>query len=359
MMDVTDQVFFDTQGALGIITLRNEKALNALTLEMIRAISPKLDAWAKDPTIAAVMIEGGGEKAFCAGGDVRAVWRSQKQPELGLPQDLTQTFFWEEYRLNAQIHHFPKPYIAWLDGITMGGGVGLSRHGAFRIATERMMFAMPETAIGLFPDVGGGWFLNQCPGSLGLYLGLTGGRLKAADAMYAAIATHYMASEKRDALIADLSALTPGEEAATAVLRAIEAHTQGAGQPAIAADRSKIDQAFRQDTYEGIVAELNRIGGEWGQHVLKELEGKSPTSLKVVIQHLARTKGLSIEDVLKLEYRMVQRAMQGPDFYEGIRALLVDKDHNPQWSPTSTDLVDDALVESFFAEPKGGDLHFD
>ncbi|MCR9256148.1 MAG: enoyl-CoA hydratase/isomerase family protein [Alphaproteobacteria bacterium] len=355
---MTDQVTFSVQGTLGIITLRNERALNALTLEMIRAIAPQLDAWAADDSIASVLIEGAGEKAFCAGGDVRAVWKSVKDPSAGLPTDLPQTFFREEYRLNAQIHHFPKPYIAWLDGITMGGGVGLSRHGAFRIATERMTFAMPETNIGLFPDVGGGWFLNECPGALGLYLGLTGARLKAADAMYAHIATHYMTSDKRDALVGALAGIAVGEGAKTAALRAIEGLVDNAGQPPIAQHRSKIDQVFRNETYEEIEAALTAVGGDWAAEVQKELAGKSPTSLKVVVQHIVRARGLSIEDVLKMEYRMVQRVMRESDFFEGIRALLVDKDHAPKWEPAAVSEISDDFVESFFDEPRNGDLTF-
>ncbi|KZD08199.1 enoyl-CoA hydratase/isomerase family protein [Oceanibaculum pacificum] len=353
------EIRFEVRGKVGVIALDRPKALNALSMGMIEALDPQLAAWEEDDAIEAVLIKGEGGKAFCAGGDVRAIWQSIVQGNEGKPSDLSRDFFAAEYRLNRRIHHFPKPYVALLDGITMGGGVGLSRHGRFRIATEKTMIAMPETGIGLFPDVGGSWFLNECPGWTGYYLALTGARLNAADAIYVEMASHFVPSEKMGALeealyTADWAASDPE----TVVRHIVQSFADAAGQPPMAANRAKIDACFRQDSVPAILAALETEGGAFGRETLETLRHRSPTSVCVSFEQLRRGRGLSIEEALAMEYRLTQACMQGHDFFEGIRAVLVDKDHAPKWNPATIEEVDAALVERHFAELGARELTF-
>lgn len=353
-------ISFTVEGGVGIVTLNRPRALNALTLEMIRAFDPRLAAWERDTAVKAVLIRGEGGKAFCAGGDVRAVWKSIVEENAGKPSALSREFFINEYRLNRRIHHFAKPYIALLDGITMGGGVGLSRHGAFRIVTETSMIAMPETAIGLFPDVGGSWFLNECPGWTGYYLALTGARLDAADAIYTGMATHFVPQASLAALQAALCAADWSAGTAEAVVRKIvQSFADAAGQPKLAANRSTIDICFQKESVPAILAALEARGGAFAQEALETLGHRSPTSMCVTLEQLRRGRGLSIEEVLAMEYRLTQACMRGHDFFEGIRAVLVDKDHAPKWQPARLQDVTRELVEGHFAAPDGGDLRFD
>lgn len=352
-------ISFAVKGAVGIVSLNRPKALNALTLEMIRVMDRQLAAWEADAAVKAVLIRGEGGKAFCAGGDVRAVWKSIVEENAGKPSTLSRDFFIHEYRLNRRIHHFKKPYIALLDGITMGGGVGLSRHGAFRIVTETSMIAMPETAIGLFPDVGGSWFLNECPGWTGYYLALTGARLDAADAIYTGMATHFVPRARLDELQAALFTADWSADAAEAVARKIvQSFAAAAGQPKLAADRSKIDACFQQESAAAILAALKAEGGDFARETLETLGHRSPTSICVSLEQLRRGRGLSIEQALVMEYRLTQACMRGHDFFEGIRAVLVDKDHAPKWQPARLQDVTKELVEGHFAEPESGDLTF-
>jgi len=337
------EILFDQSGALATITLNRPKALNALNLPMIEEMTPKLKAWEGDAGIGAVLIKGAGEKAFCAGGDVRAVWKAGKEGG-----DLTQRFFWEEYSLNRQIHMFPKPYIALMDGVTMGGGVGLSVHGDFRVATERLMFAMPETGIGLFPDVGGSWFLNKCPGEAGLYLALTGARIGAADAAALGLASHVVPSDQMGALEAALRNCTTAD----AVASVVEGFAVHAGEPTLAANRAVIDRCFSYDRLEEIFQALESDGSEFAIETLETLQKKSPLSMKVTLAQLRRGAGLPFDDCMTMEYRISQGCMrQGSDFYEGIRAVLVDKDHAPKWQHAQISDVPDAEVEAFFQAP--------
>ncbi len=292
-----DEVQLERRGGLAVVTLNRPKALNALTLGMYRRLDPQLVAWAVDPAIHAVLIRGAGDRAFCAGGDVRAVYEAGQ----GKSDGLTADFFREEYCLIERVYRFPKPYIALLSGITMGGGAGVSIHGSHRVATERFLFAMPETAIGLFPDVGATVFLNRCPGRIGRYLGLTGVRIKAADALYCGLATHYI--------------------------------------PAA-------------DTIEGIVAALAAETGDWAREALASLAKASPTSLKITLQQLRMSARLDVAEALQLEYRMTQHVMQRHDFFEGVRAMLVDKDQAPKWQPATLAEVSEDEV-AFYFQPIG------
>lgn len=348
---MTEDVRFQVQGAVGCITLDRQRALNSLTLEMIRAMQIQLDAWAEDAKIAAVLIEGGGEKSFCAGGDVVAVRRSRlEEGETGKPTKLMLDFFGEEYRLNRSIADCPKPYIALLDGVTMGGGVGISVHGDFRIATERTLFAMPETGIGLFPDVGGGWFLPRCPGELGTYLALTGSPVKAADCIYIEAATHFVTSESLPALRGALLALDLSDDAEGRISALLSEYAGSCGDAPLAEHREVIDRAFSHDRIEDILVVLKEHGGRFGEETAGLLAHRSPTSLKVTLEMVRRgARCASLAEDLEMEFTMVQSFMTGKDFFEGVRALLVDKDRDPKWAPAVLEAVTEDMVAAYFA----------
>ncbi len=356
---LSDEIRFVVEGGLATIELTRPKALNALTLDMIRAMTPALDAWEDDDAIAAVVIKGEGERAFCAGGDVRAVYRSiVDNPDGRGPSELSRTFFFEEYRLNHQIHAFSKPYIALLDGVTMGGGVGLSIHGSHRIATERLLFAMPETGIGLFPDVGGGWFLPRLPGELGTYLALTGARLDAGSALGLGLATHFVPSGRLEALEAALAATLAGRsEGRSGVNDVLDRFAEPAGPDALEPHRDLIDRCFAADDVEQILDSLVADGSSFALKARDELLSKSPTSLKISLAQLRRGRNASnLADVLVMEYRMAQACMAEHDYFEGIRALLVDKDHAPVWRPADLASVDETIIARHFEAPAHGDF---
>lgn len=354
---MTDDVLFETRGPIGLITLNRPKALNALNIAMIDAIEPKLVGWAADPAVTAVVIRGAGDRAFCAGGDLRALYDQGAAAQRIALDDPERDFFRKEYSLNWRIHHFPKPYIALIDGITMGGGVGLSRHGSHRVATGRTVFAMPETGIGLFPDVGGGWFLNRCGGGLGRYIALTGVHLKEADTLYAGMATHHVRAERLDALVDDLAGADwTTEPAATVADAVLAAHHNDPDAAPLAEHAALIDACFGRDSVEAIVDALAAEGGAWAEATLKTLKGKSPTSLKVAFEQLRRGAAMAYDDVVTMEYRLTQAALAGHDLFEGIRAVLVDKDRNPRWDPPTLDGVDEAAVAARFGPQAAPDL---
>ncbi|MFD2262408.1 enoyl-CoA hydratase/isomerase family protein [Lacibacterium aquatile] len=331
------------RGAL-VITLNRPKALNALSLEMIRAITPALRAAAVDPEVDFILIEGTGERAFCAGGDVRAVAMATRDPDSRLPSD----FFAEEYTLNHLIHTFPKPFVALVRGICMGGGVGLSVHGSHRVVAEQnLTFAMPETGIGLFPDVGATWMLTRCPGATGMYLALTGARLGSEDAFYVGYATHIVKDEDFDAVKAALLERSPADKAGVdAVLAEFQKRVLSVAM--LAPHRPAIDRCFGLGSIEAILAALRIENTPWAEEQRAILATKSPTSLKVTFEQIWGGRDLSIEEVFQREYRMTQRFMQGGEFYEGIRALLIDKDGKPNWNPASLDEVSGDDVADYF-----------
>ena len=348
------EILFEENGGVGIIILNRPKSLNALTLGMIRAMDPKLKEWEEDDSIKMVMIKGAGEKSFCAGGDVRAVWDAGKAGD-----DLTDSFFREEYILNHRIHNFSKPYVALLNGFTMGGGVGLSVHGSHRIVTEKTLFAMPETAIGLFPDVGGSWFLNTCPGESGMYLALTGARLKAADCIAVNMATDYVPSEKVEALEAALTSVDWATDKANSIVdNIIETFAVDAGDAVIESDFAVIDKAFSKATVEEVVAALEEDGSDFAIAALKFLSKKSPLSMKMSMKQLRAGKKLSFNECMIMEFRMSQACVKGTEFYEGVRSVLVDKDHAPKWNPSKLEGVSKELVESQFESLGSKDLSF-
>jgi len=339
------EVLVETRGGLGIVTLNRPRALNALSLGMIRSLDTALIAFARDDAIGAVLIRGAGEKAFCAGGDVRALIVAPA----GLDKaQLARDFFAEEYRLNLRIHNFPKPFVALIDGVTMGGGCGLSLHSPLVVATERTMVAMPETVLGLFPDVGATWFLNQCPGEIGVCLGLTGRRLKAADLKAVGLASHFVPSSGLGALVDALAAAPKFD--GRIVREMLDAHGTDAGPSALLDDRAAIDRIFASDRIEPIIAGLEAETALWAVEALHTMHRASPTSLRVTLRQLRGGRALDgVAAMLQVEYRLAVRSVGGSDFPEGVRAILIDKDNKPAWQPPRLDQVDAARVEGFFA----------
>jgi enoyl-CoA hydratase len=354
---MSEEILFGREGRLATVTINRPQALNALTLANYREIAPKLPEWAADVGVAGVLVRGTGERAFCAGGDVRDLYEAGRgiAGDPALPRD----FFREEYRLIRQIHRYPKPWIAIIAGITMGGGAGISVNGAYPIATERTRFAMPETGIGLFPDVGATRFLNRCPGAVGRYIGLAGPRLAAADTLYCGLARHVVAQDRIDALVAALGKASGPDD----VDRVLGEFAVDPGPPPLAGLRPAIDRCFSADTVETILERLEAeaAGGEhaaWAAETHSELLKKSPTSLKITLRQLTLGMHFDIEAALSLEYRLTQHVMARHDFYEGVRAMLIDRDQKPAWRPATLAEVAQSLIEAHF-EPLGeGELTF-
>ncbi len=337
MVSSEAEVIFERVGALGVITLNRPEALNALTLGMCHAIESQLHAWRNDAAVKAVAIKGAG-RAFCAGGDIRALY------DLGLARDeYPYRFYHDEYRLNALIKHYKKPYIALLNGIVMGGGVGVSVHGAHRIVSENLRFAMPETGIGLFPDVGGSYFLSRCPGALGLFLALTGTRIGPADALYCGIATAYVPAAR----FGDLEAALANAENIEAVIARFSQTPPET--PALAQHRARIDRIFSHDSVEEIVEALLWEGDGWATQTRTAILGKSPISSKVAFRQLREGAKLDFNACMQMEYRLANRFIEGRDFYEGVRATVIDKDGAPHWSPDTLAGISTADVDAYFA----------
>ncbi len=322
-------------GRVGRILLNRPQALNAIDLPMIRACIRALQNWRDDPHIHAVVIEGAGERAFCAGGDVRAL----RQFELDGEHHKAEAFFSEEYELNLMIATYPKPYVALIDGICMGGGIGVSIHAPYRVATEHAAFAMPETAIGFFPDIGATFFLPRLPGCIGTYLGLTGTRVQGADAVHAGLATHFVHRADLPALAAALVADGPG---------ALGSHTTSVPEFSLAAQRDVIDHCFGADSMIDIVQRLKAISDEWAAKTLGMLRTVSPTALCWTLEALRRGADMTLPQCQAAELALTRTTMRHPDFAEGVRAMVVDKDRKPQWKPARVEDVDPAVVASMF-----------
>ncbi len=334
-------VLFEERNGLGRIVLNRPKALNSLSLPMIHEIALRLKAWAADDAIGAVLIEGAGDRAFCAGGDIRDLYDRRGG-------DFGATYYGTEYLLNIAIARFAKPYVALMDGVTMGGGVGMSVHGSHRIASERTLFAMPETGIGFFPDVGGGWFLARCPGEIGMYLGLTGYRMRAADCLYSGVCDAYIPSNRLDAFIEELGDCD--DKSRAAVDAVIADFVDDAGAPALVPHRAAIDRIFAADSVEAILAGLAAEGSDWAHETAALLATKSPTALMVTHRLVCEGARMTrFEDHMNMEFRLACRFYQGHDLFEGIRAVIIDKDNAPQWQPAMIQAVSDADVEAYFA----------
>ena len=331
MMMSDAPVIVSREGSLGRLHLNRPKALNSLTLEMVRLIDAALTGFEADDRVACMLITGEGERGLCAGGDIIALYGS-----ITAGDGQAIRFWAEEYRLNARIAVFAKPYVAFMDGITMGGGVGVSVHGSHRIVTERTRLAMPETGIGFFPDVGVTWLLGKrSPGEVGTYIGLTGASLDAGDAIYAGFADAYMPADRRDALIAALAALPAGCDDA-AVTGAIGGLSEPVPAAAIAQNRLIIDATFNAATVEGILAALAFDGSAFAQDTLTAMATKSPTGQKVALSLLRAARGAGgLRDCLALEYTAARFMLDCPDFREGVRAAVIDQDRNPKWMPAS------------------------
>jgi enoyl-CoA hydratase len=347
----TADILFERRGAAGVVTLNRPKALNAVSHAMVLAFRAQLEAWADDSAITRVVITAAGERAFSAGGDIRALYDRGKA---GCHAEALQ--FWaDEYPLNTLIKNYRKPYVALIDGIAMGGGIGVSVHGSHRVAGDRCSFAMPEVGIGFFPDVGATWFLPRMPGELGTYCALTGERFNAADGVASGLATHRIPSARFSALLEGLS----GTVSVDAVLSAF---SEPAGEGPIAARRSTIDRLFTGDNVEGILAALDREAiseskdAEWAAKTAGTIRTKSPLSLKLALAQVRRGATWDFRACMRAEFRIVSRIIHGHDFYEGVRAVLVDKDNKPIWDPAMLADVSEAEIERHFAPLAGRDL---
>jgi len=335
----TAEVRFERHGRLGVVTLDRPKAVNALTAGMAAAMLEQLTLWADDDDVAAVLVHGAGERGLCAGGDIVAIYRDMQGGG-----DATADFWAVEYRLNLLISEYPKPYVAFMDGLVLGGGVGISAHGSVRIVTERTRMGMPETTIGFVPDVGGTLLLSRAPGETGTHAALTGAHLSGADALFLGLADTFVPSGQ----LADLAAALETEPADAAVAR-----FAGEAPPSVlAAQQEWIDACYSSDDAEEILRRLRAFGGEAGGEAADAADtiaAKSPTAVKVALASLRRVRGLSLAEALEQEYRVGLRFLDGPDFREGIRAQVVDKDRNPQWRPASLAEVSRDDVEAYFA----------
>lgn len=337
-----DDVRFEVMGAIGLITLTRPSVLNALTHGMIKAISKALRHWANDKNVAAVVIRGEG-RAFSSGGDLMAIYERRANPSIAM--------FADEYRLNAQIEAYRKPYVALIDGIVMGGGVGLSFHGSHRIVTENALFAMPEVSIGFFPDVGASHLLPDLGDNYGVYLGLTGTRVKWGDALFSGLATHAVKAENLDALLHHLAMTGEVEASLRHVFFMARRETE---REKLAA----IDRWFGQSTLRETVEMLEKDAAkdEFAAATLASIHEKSPTSLAVAFREIKSGQTMSMAECMKMEFRILNRMLRSHDFYEGIRTVLIDKGAKPNWRPASLSHVTHEAVDAYFAEPADGDL---
>jgi len=344
----------EREGSAGIIRLNRPKAINAVTLEMFRDIDKALDQFETVPAVSVIVLEGAGERGLCAGGDIRALYESSK-----VRGDLGKVLWREEYILNARIAKFPKPYVAFMDGIVMGGGVGLSAHSRHRVVTERTKLAMPEVGLGFFPDVGGTWLLSRAPGEIGSYFGLTGQTLNGPDAIHARFADAVVPSAKLPALREVLTKIRPGT-LSSEVKALIDGFATGETSGPVAAMQPQIDAWFAHDRMEDIVASLKRDGSELAQATLRTLFEKSPRGMVVTLKllRLARNSS-SLEECLMREYRAALEVFRSDDFREGVRAAVIDKDRNPKWSPAKIEDVTPAMIAPYFAEIGADELMFD
>jgi enoyl-CoA hydratase len=326
------------EGRVGRLTLNRPRALHALTTPMCLAIASALLAWREDPAVELILIDHTGERGFCAGGDIRMMAEAgRNDPDAGA------AFFLAEYRMNELLQRYPKPVAAVMDGVTMGGGVGLSAYCRYRIATERTLWAMPEGAIGLFPDVGMGWVLSRLPGEVGTWMALTGARLKAADCLHLGLCTHYVESGKVEALKALLVQAPEG------AFKTLARFSGDPGPAPLAGKQKALDALFAHDTVEEIMAAL-QAGSSWAKEQAAVMAGHSPTTMKVALRELRQAPFmLSFADEIAQEYRLACRIISTHDFQDGVRAVVIDKDNAPRWSPARLEDVTEAMLYALFA----------
>ncbi|MGU3538862.1 enoyl-CoA hydratase/isomerase family protein [Methylobacterium sp. A54F] len=332
------EILFERRGALGLVTLNRPRALNALTAPMCRAFHAQLDAWEADPAVTRVAVQGAGGRAFCAGGDIRFIYQNGRAGDWDAVYSL-----WEaEYALVARIHRFAKPYVALIGGVAMGGGVGVSLHGSARVAGEGYAFAMPEVGIGLFPDVGMTYALPRLPGRIGSYLALTGARIGPGDALLAGLATHHAPAAAFEAILAALAEGAP-------VAGTLEAHAAAPPEPGpLARERATIDACFSGDTVGAVLARLDADGSDFARETAALMRTRSPTSLCLAHAQMRKGPAMTFREAILAEYRLVTRVMAGRDFFEGVRAVIIDKDGRPRWEPATIEAVDPAAIEAAF-----------
>lgn len=349
MSEVEQQILVAVRNGIGHLTLNRPNGLNALTLVMVRQLQTQLSAWAQDPAIHAVTLRGAGDKAFCAGGDIRALYDSQRSGD-----DLHLRFLEEEYALDQFLHAYPKPVLALLDGYVLGGGMGLAQAASLRLITERTRMAMPEVGIGFFPDVGGSYFLPRLPGELGLYLGVTGVQIGASDALYAGLADYCIDSSRLLELDAALDRL-PWTDHATDSLQALLANMarQKLADAELQRLRPAIDRCFGAADLPAVRAALGAEGQsdvrDWAEQTLRLLDHRSPLAMAVTLELLRRGRQLGLADCFALETHLDQQWFAKGDFMEGVRALIIDKDKTPRWNPPSLDELSPAQVHGFFS----------
>ncbi len=342
------EVLFAEQNGVGIITLNRPEALNALNNVMFHALYAKLSEWEFDDNIKAVIIEGAGDRAFCAGGDVRAA------AELGAGNDQISGILKAEYRFNHKVYGYPKPYIALIDGIVMGGGVGASVYGKYRIATETTKFSMPECAIGFFPDVGMGYGLSRCPNCIGMYLGLTASHIGLADCMELGFFTHHVLADK---LLEVRAAIIDNPDNIDKILASYSQAIENQGE--VCANHEAINRCFSKSTVEEIIIALKAEGTEWANETLEAISKMSPFSLKLSLRQQQLAKNMSFTDEISMEYQMVKTLFKRNDFYEGVRAMLVDRDNSPKWQPATLEEVSDIEVQECFEVSDKNDILLD
>lgn len=350
-MFTTPDLTVHRTGKAGVLTLNRPQALNALNHDMVRAMRDQLEAWAIDPAIEVVLVRGSGDRAFCAGGDIRQIHDLGKvEGKAGTPEQLA--FFAYEYRLNAYLHRYAKPLVALIDGIVMGGGVGVSVHGPWRVGSEKTLFAMPEVGIGFFPDVGGTHFLPRLRHEVGSYYALTGERARQADAYAAGILTHCVPSARLDELEAALGA-------GGKVARTLGRFHQDPGEAPIAPHLKAIERLFSGLSVEEILSDLDREDGpsrDFARKAASVMRAKSPTSQMIALHQMRIGRDMDMDACMVTEFRIVSRIMRGHDFYEGVRAAIIDKGATPQWRPAALSDVDPADIAAHFAPPATGDL---
>ncbi|QSP93287.1 enoyl-CoA hydratase/isomerase family protein [Marinobacter salinisoli] len=339
-------------GLIAVARLNTPKALNSLSIEMIRLLTPQFRRWADDARVCAVWLEAEGDKAFCAGGDIVALYRSMTEPDAASEGE---AFFAEEYELDQLIHSFPKPIVCWGHGIVMGGGMGLFQGASHRVVTEGSKLAMPEVSIGLYPDVGAGWFLNRTPGRTGLFLGLTGARMNAADALFTGLADRFIKHQLKAEVIGELCQRHwQGEQPSAvvgSVLRQFEQQSSDAlPESPVRTHLDEINRATDGDSLEAIVSQLGELAGGqgWLATSVASLGNASPTSLALFWRHLERCRRDSLTEVFEKELAMSRKGLSKGEFAEGIRALLIDKDQQPRWHYATLREIDDAWLEDFF-----------
>ncbi|MEY3704448.1 MAG: hypothetical protein RLZZ561_2068 [Pseudomonadota bacterium] len=336
MSDVLTRV----EGKAGFLSLNRPKAIHALTLDMVHIMTEALLAWRDNPAVEAVIIDHAEGRGFCSGGDI-AFLRASAMEDAGVSG---RKFFHDEYQLNHVLFTYPKPVIAFMDGIAMGGGVGISQPARLRVATENTRFAMPETGIGLFPDVGGGWYLSRLEGRIGAFLALTGARLDGAECLATGLATHYLSAES---LIDAKARIAEDPSRVDGILGSLAIAPPEAR---IMANMPQINRLFASDRYEDVIAALEADGSDWAAKELATLKTKSPQTCKVALRQLAES--LSCADFaanMVMEYRIASRVLLRPDFTEGVRAVIVDKDNQPKWMPSTPQAVKDDLLDAIFA----------